>query len=261
MSKHELSNVFNAYANVYDALYCDKDYDSECDFLEEIFNSYGQGKIETILDMGCGTAGHAIPLARRGYNILGIDRSKEMLALANQKTQEAGVSDKLRFKASDIQNIECDETFDAAICMFAVLSYQISNDRLFSAICSARKHLEVNGLFVCDFWYGPAVLNQRPTERVKVVNDGHYRIIRLVKPEIDVQENVVCVNYNILKLKGDRLIEEVREKHPMRFIFKREIEFFLKQAGFRLEHFCCCGDLNKQPSETTWNVTAVAHAI
>ena len=252
---------FQEYAKVYDSLYYDKDYASECDFLEDIFNRFKNGNVQSILDLGCGTGGHAIPLARRGYQVFGIDRSDQMLAKACQKAKAANLSDKVRFETANVQNFEINMTFDVVICMFAVLSYQISNDDLFSTICTARRHVKHGGLFISDFWYGPAVLKQRPEERVKSVRDGNDRIIRIVKPEIDTLRHVVNVNYEIIQLSGDRLAKEVQERHSMRFIFKPEIEFYLKQAGFSLEHFCPFADLEKEVDESTWNVMIISRAI
>jgi len=78
------------YADQYDFLYSDKDYDAECDLLEEVFRRYRDGNVRTILDLGCGTGNHAIRLARRGYEVTGVDRSPEMLAKAEWKAAELG---------------------------------------------------------------------------------------------------------------------------------------------------------------------------
>lgn len=254
-------DIFQAYANVYDSLYSDKDYEAECAFLENIFQRFGSDERESVLDLGCGTGGHAIPLARRGYKVFGIDRSARMLTIARQKINDAELSDEVQFEVANIQNFKLNKTFDIVISMFAVLSYQISNDELLSTINAARRHVKPGGLFVCDFWYGPAVLSQRPEERVKSVWDGNDRIIRIVKPEIDTQKNVVNVNYDIIRLSGERLVEEIRESHSMRFIFKPEIEFYLNQAGFSLVHFCPFADLEKEVNEATWNVVTISRAI
>ena len=76
--------VFGSYAQFYDILYQDKDYEAECDFLEQIFDRYAPGPVRTILDLGCGTGGHTLPLARRGYEVVGVDRSEKMLAEARR---------------------------------------------------------------------------------------------------------------------------------------------------------------------------------
>jgi SAM-dependent methyltransferase len=255
------SNLFDRYAGVYDALYREKDYEGECDFLEEIFRRYSAGDLKHLLDMGCGSGGHAIPLARRGYQVFGIDRSPQMIAIARRKGQTPELSERLRFEVADAQNAELGETFDAVICMFAVLSYQTSNENLLATLRTVRKHLKPEGLFICDFWYGPAVLYQRPTERAKIINDGQDRIIRLVRPTIDTQTNTVTVLYYLFRLRNNQLIEEAEETHVMRFLFQPEIEFFMAHAGLRLVHFCPFLEFDRCASEATWNVTAIAQII
>jgi len=230
-SKH---GVFEAYANVYDALYRDKDYTLECDFLESIFRHFGMAHTENILDLGCGTGGHAIILAERGYQVLGVDRSAKMLAIAQQKAAAAELSDRVQLVEADIQDYRLNRTFDIVICMFAVLGYQTSNAEVFATLKSARQHVRTGGLFICDFWYGPAVLSQRPAERVMHAGDDRERVIRLV--------------------------EEFQESHAMRYFFKPEIEFFMNQAGFRLVHLCPFADFKNRPSEASWNVAAVSQA-
>lgn len=59
------------YANCYDALYAEKDYEAECDLIERVLRAHGDGKIGTILDLGCGTGNHALPLAERGFEVVG----------------------------------------------------------------------------------------------------------------------------------------------------------------------------------------------
>ena len=252
---------FQVYAKAYDALYQDKDYESECDFLEKVFHRYGEGEVRSILDLGCGTGAHAIPLARRGYNVFGVDRSVQMLADARKKAKAERLSEQLRFKTGNIQSLDLCESFDAAICMFNVLGYQTSNEALFATLRTVSKHLRPDGLFICDFWYGPAVLKQRPTDRVKIIQTGEGRIIRVCKPELDVQTHIVTVFYHLLHLRGNNLIKETEEKHSIRFIFKPEIEFLMSQVGLSLVHFCPFPRLDQDTGEGTWNVSVVARLI
>ena len=255
------AEIFAAYANVYDSLYADKNYEAECDFLEKTFRRFGLEAAEDILDLGCGTGGHAIPLAQRGYKVFGVDRSTQMLSIAWEKAREAKLIDKVQFDVANVQDFELNKTFDVVTSMFAVLGYQISNDELISTISSARRHVKLGGLLIADFWYGPAVLTQRPEERVKDVRNGNDRTIRIVKHDTDFKKNVITVNYSIIRLNAQRLVEEIEESHSMRFIFRPEIELILNLSGFNLEHFCGFGDLENPATQHSWNVVIVARAV
>jgi len=75
-----VSEVFGReYASVYDALYRNKDYEGEVDLIERILAEHGASGPRRLLDLGCGTGNHALPLARRGHTVLGVDRSASML--------------------------------------------------------------------------------------------------------------------------------------------------------------------------------------
>ena len=250
---------FGAYAQYYDTLYQEKDYEAECDFLEQIFQAYGSGPVRRILDLGCGTGGHAIPLARRGYAVVGVDRSESMLRIARSKTAKMGLS--IDFRQGDIRDVNLDQTFDTVIAMFAVVSYQITNADLTAAFRTARRHLRPGGLFVFDAWFGPTVLTQRPTDRYKIIESGNERIIRFVHAELDAVAQTVMVNYKVLHLKEGQVIDEVDETHPMRFLFAQEIAYFLETNGFELLKLCPFMALDRGLNEQDWNVTTIARAV
>ena len=76
-----MTGVFGAeYAGAYDAIYAEKDYEAEVDLIERAAARFGDDAAASVLDLGCGTGGHAIPLARRGHRVTGVDRSPAMLA-------------------------------------------------------------------------------------------------------------------------------------------------------------------------------------
>jgi SAM-dependent methyltransferase len=184
-----------------------------------------------------------------------------MVDIAKDKAEEQDLSDFVMFEIGNIQDMNFKKKFDAVICMFAVIGYQISNDTLFSTLQTVHRHLRPKGLFICDFWYGPAVLKQRPVERVKLLSKEENRILRIARPEIDTQENVVTVSYHLLRLRDMQLVEETQEVHQMRYLFKPEMEFMLSQAGLRLVHFCPFERPDEKAGEETWNVAAVAQAV
>ena len=252
-------NVFESYGNYYDIIYEDKDYKSECDFLEAIFSKYFSNPVRTILDLGCGTGGHSLILAERGYKVTGIDLSQEMLEIARKKAKERELN--IEFIEGDIRNMELNQKFDAVISMFAVISYQITNEDLIFTFKAALKHLKKKGLFIFDAWFGPAVLTQKPSDRFKVIEKNNERIIRFATPVLDILDHTVNVKYKIIKLSKDKVLDEVDEVHKVRFLFPQEIKLICNITGFRVLELCPFMNLGKTPTENDWNVTGTVRKM
>ena len=145
--------------------------------------------------------------------------------------------------------------------MFAVLGYQHTNAEVLDALATARAHLDVGGLFAFDVWYGPAVLSERPSERVKVIETAAQRIIRVASGSLDSRHHLCTVDYRLWTLDGAQLVDEVTESHAMRFFFPLELELFLDRAGFSLLKLGAFPDFDVDPDPSTWNVLALARAV
>ncbi len=243
------------YATAYDELYQDKDYVAECDLIENVFSLYGQSAVRRVLDLGCGTGGHAVVLAARGYDVIGVDRSPEMLERARAR------SSTVRYELGEIGNVDLGETFDAVLMMFAVLGYQVGNSDLQAALATARRHARPGGLFFGDFWYGPAVLGQRPSERVKVIEAPTGQVIRVATGELDTRHDLCMVRYHVWRIVDGRVTAEAREQHPMRYFFAPELDLLLSAAGFESVRLGAFPNLDDEATDQTWNVALVARAV
>jgi SAM-dependent methyltransferase len=247
------------YARYYDLIYSDKDYDAECNYVEEIFHKYSPHPIKTILELGCGTGGHAIPLAHKGCKVHAIDLSEIMVATASRKAKEAKLD--LDFRVMDIRQLELNRTFDACISMFAVMGYITDTKDLLSALGNIRKHLQNDSLFVFDVWNGLAVMRILPSVRVKTVENGGIRIVRIAEPELDAFNHLCQVHYHLLVTRNNSLIDEFEETHIVRYFFPQEIMHYLWDSGFEVLKICPFLDLSGKVDENVWNITIIAKAI
>lgn len=228
--------VFNKYSRYYDLLYSDKSYDVEVDFIAGLLKKHCEGA-RTILELGCGTGGHAFYLARRGYSITGVDLSEEMLNIAREKylTSVDASCGSINFQLGDIRNVYLGKTFDAIISLFHVVSYQTGNIDLLETFRNVKRHLTPDGVFIFDCWYGPGVMTDPPVTRVKVFSGNGLSITRIAEPVLHPNENVVDVNYRILLVDDETgQLEELKELHRMRYLFAPEIELMLQQCGMKL---------------------------
>lgn len=254
----------SGYASVYDTLYRDKDYEGECDLIERLLAENGASGARRLLDLGCGTGNHVIPLAARGHTVTGVDRSPGMLARAREKvaaaTFPAGVPAP-ELREGDVRSVDLGARFDAVLMMFAVLGYQHENADLLAALGTVRRHLEPGGLFVFDVWNGPAVLTDRPGQRVRTVLDGASRVIRTTETRLDAVKQRCHVRFGVLRIEGARVVDEQDEEHVMRFFFPQELDLALGCSGLKLLSLRRFPDGDAPPDEHAWNVVGVARAV
>ena len=252
-----MTEVFGqVYAALYDMLYGEKDYDGETELLTRVFQRYARQSMKTVLDLGCGTGNHAVRLASRGYEVTGVDSSKEMLAVANRKTNAQ--SSTLRFLHGDIRNLDLRATVDAVLMMFAVLGYQSEDADILGTLRSARRHLRADGLLIFDVWYGPAVLAQGPEERSRTAKHGGTTWLRTSSGKLDIQRSLCHVTFHLQQMQSDVALAETTETHTVRYFFPEEITRFLHLTGFRLLRLGAFPAFDRLPHDGTWNVMAVA---
>lgn len=239
------------YSQYYDLLYQDKNYEEEVSYIDKIIQKHSVNS-KSILDMGCGTGKHAELFCDRGFVVHGIDLSEEMLKIA--ETRRKGKEDKLFFIHSDIKSLNLDKKFDIVVSLFHVMSYQNSNDDLIKVFEVAKDHLNDGGIFIFDFWYGPAVLTDLPTTRVKRLENDNIKVTRLAEPTLYAQGNIVDVNYDVfIEDKGTKEILEKSELHKMRYLFDTELELMCEKTGFKIEKKLKWLSMDK-PSFDSWNV-------
>lgn len=251
--------VFDEYSHYYDLLYRDKDYSAEVLYLVKYLRRYAPSA-HRLLELGCGTGAHAAALVEQGYDVTGIDLSEGMLARAQERRARCApaIQAKCRFSVGDAREVRIGSQFDAVLALFHVASYQTSNADLLRMFTTAAEHLAPGGLFLFDFWYGPAVLSERPSVRVKDLENDLIRVTRIAEPQLNENENTVEVRYRVLvERKADGHVTRLQESHLMRYLFLPEIDVLLERTGMR--RVCATGWLtDEKPSAATWSGFCIA---
>jgi SAM-dependent methyltransferase len=252
-----------SYSDAYDALYRDKDYRAECDFIETALARYATGTYRRLLDLGCGTGEHAIELGRRGYSVIGVDVSPSMLDIARAKVRQGSprASAQVEFVLGDIETAQLGMTFDAAIMMFAVLGYLNDTGKLTRTLRNVRQQLRPGGIFIADFWYGPAVLKSPPGDRVRVVEEEGHTIVRVTRAELNSLQQIATIHFSLLDFSEPGALRKSNETHLMRYFFAQELSLICELAGLQVRALCVFPSINDEPSESTWNAAVIAEAI
>jgi len=241
--------VFGAYARYYDLLYQDKDYEGEVRYVSSLIHKFAPSA-SSLFDIGCGTGRHAELFSHMGFRVSGLDRSEEMVSRAKNRHLD------IEFHQGDLCNVRMDKNFDVVSALFHVISYLTTDDELQSAFDNVREHLKPKGLFVFDCWHGPAVLHQFPEVRIKRLEEGTNRVVRIAEPNLIAEKKRVDVNYQIF-VKVNGVWDEFTETHSMRYLYPQEIEELLSNSGLHLLH-TEEWMTSRGPSQNTWSVVYVA---
>jgi len=249
--------VFHDYAKYYDLVYSNKNYEQEVRYICELINDL-RPESTHLLDMGCGTGKHSIEFARNGYEVTGVDSSIQMIEMAASKLMHySSLKNKPGFLQQDIRSLNIGHKFDVIVSLFHVMSYLETDEDMMETLESVKSHLHKGGLFIFDFWYGPAVLHQKPEKRINHYNSNDLEIKRISEPTLYIDSNIVDVHYQIfIKNNQNKAENVINETHRMRYYFKEELTTLMNNHGFKLLAMYEWLTRNN-PDKNTWSVCAV----
>ena len=224
--------IFNKFAIYYDQIYSDKSYIKEVNFVVKNLRKYSKKNIQNVLDIGCGTGSHSVLLAKKGFSITGIDKSKQALDIAKGKFESN--NQKGKFLIKDFRDFRIEPKFDACISLFCSMCYLQNLDDFEKALKSINQSLKKNGFLIFDFWNGNAVVSQGPSIKEKKIKNNDLEIIRIATPKIDYSHQICKISYDCTIIKNKKVIDNFVENHPIRYHFLNDLEWILEKNGFKI---------------------------
>ena len=150
-------NDYSVIAGVYDRINSGVDYERWADYVESLFEKHLEKRPELVLDLASGTGSMTLALAARGYDMIGVDLSEEMLAEATDRMYimiDDGIlpEDGRRplFLCQDIREFELYGTVGAVLCCLDSLNYLTEKDDLKKTLKTVHNYLEPGGIFIFD---------------------------------------------------------------------------------------------------------------
>ncbi len=143
--------AYTQFAQVYDSFMDNVPYGEWADFYTKILKGAGIGE-GILLDLGCGTGTMTELLADRGYDMIGVDSSEEMLRVATEKReQRSGPAPDILYLKQDMREFELYGTVRGILCVCDSLNYLLEEKEILQTFRLADNYLDPGGLFLFDF--------------------------------------------------------------------------------------------------------------
>lgn len=215
-------------AGCYDAFTYDVDYAAWADYIEKHFKRRGlPGK--TVLDLACGTGSLTRELALRGYEMIGVDLSPEMLSEAAEKNRDVGEVPPM-FLCQPMEKLDLYGTIDACVCCLDSVNYVTDPKKLQKAFERVHLFLMPGGLFLFDV-NTPEKLEGLDGQVFLDETEDAYCVWRA---EYSRRSRICSYFMDIFQLHPESgQWERGEELHRERAYTIPELTGYLEQAGFR----------------------------
>lgn len=229
-------------AELYDAFVFEDDLPLYLDLARE------QG--QRVLEIACGSGRVLVPLARAGFDVVGIDVSPHMLALAQTKL---GTTPNARLIRADMRDFRLDEAdFDLAIVAVKSFAYLTEPGEQLSCLQHIHAHLRPGGLLAIDFMHplpewvaaAPGSMRDDLLQRVPERDFTLSRVESVVSTDLTRQVRIIRSAYEVVDDRGSIVAKRFVE-WPYRWTYRFEAEHLLARAGFTVE--AVCGDYEREP--------------
>jgi SAM-dependent methyltransferase len=194
-----------------------------------------------VLEVACGSGRVLVPLANNGFDVVGIDVSPHMLALARAKLNATPANAQL--VQADMRTVSLQtRDFDLAILAVKSFAYLIEVDDQLACLRRIHDHLRPNGLLAIDLlhprieWLSASRGSMRDDLLQHVPKQGFtlWRFESVVSNDVARQVRIIRSIYEIVDDAG-RVVEKRFVEWPYRWLHRFEAEHLLQRAGFQIE--------------------------
>lgn len=252
--------AYTDFARVYDTFMDETPYEEWCEFLVTLLRRYEikdnvtdvnllQEK-NSVLDLGCGTGTLTQLLAKKGYDMIGVDNSQEMLQIAIEKREQSGLD--ILYLLQDMREFELYGTVGAVISVCDCLNYLLDEEELLTVFKLVNNYLYPQGVFIFDFntvYKYETVIGDRTIaenrEECSFIWENYY----YPDKELNEYDLTVFVKNN----SSDDMFRRFQETHYQRGYRLEQMKELLKRAGLTF--------LEALDADTHGEVTAASERI
>ena len=218
--------VYEAFADVYDALMDDVDYDAWAEYYLSLIERQGIAP-RTLCDCACGTGSLSVRFAERGIRVTGIDISGEMLSRAQQKARRHGVM--AMFVEQDMKSLSLPRPVDALVCGCDGVNYLTDDEQVSAFFMSAHRAIKPGGALAFDI--------SSPYKLEKVLGNGFFGeerddVAYLWSNRFDREKRTVTMDLTFFVREKGELYRRFAELHTQKAHEPERLRELLIENGF-----------------------------
>jgi len=220
---------YEQFARIYDWALSELPYEQWLQYIEKLFAHHGVSP-KLVLDLGCGTGSMTNLMAAKGYEMIGVDLSEDMLAMAREKAKEDGVE--VVYLNQDMTELDLYGTIDAVVSCGDALNYVLDEEDLLEAFKKVNLFLEPEGLFIFDM---NTVYKFREVLGHKTYAEHSEEGAYIWENYFYEEEKVNEYEVTVFVKNEDGTFTRSQEIHHERGYSVDEVTELLKAAGLKLE--------------------------
>ena len=228
-----MKNEYNDIAAFYDVEHAPFDEDVE------MYRNFAELSGGSLLELACGSGRLLLPLAQDGYDLMGVDSSASMLAIAREHLTEAGVLARCELMQADIRTMRLGRTFRMAFIALGSFAHLTKRSEQQEALTTVRVHLSTGSLFLLDISnadirymesLGGQMLHQGTWQR-----DDGTMLTHFVSPATATERRMLELThfYDVYSQGG--AIQRTTTTMHLALFERGEVELLLEQAGFTIK--------------------------
>lgn len=222
-------DAYTSFASVYDQFMDEVPYDTWCENIVRELCAHDI-KDGLVLELGCGTGSMTQRLAKKGYDMIGVDLSDEMLNLASAKKNASGYD--ILYLNQDMRAFELYGTVRAVVSVCDSINYLLCEEDVLSCFRLVNNYLDPDGIFVFDFntvykyeTIGEATIAEN-REDCSFIWENFYDTERC----INTYELTIFVRNDEVSENGQELFLRFSEEHLQRGYTLDEMKKMLKAS-------------------------------
>lgn len=264
--------AYTDFAGVYDTFMDETPYGEWADFIAALMEKYGISKPSLeqkekgvaaedevlaseknlVLDLGCGTGSLTELLCQKGYDMIGVDLSQEMLGIAIEKREKSGSN--ILYLCQDMRELDLYSTVGTVISACDSINYLLEEEEIIETFKLVNNYLYPGGIFIFDF---NTLFKYKQIIGDTTIAENREQCSFIWENYYHEKEHINEYDLTVFVREEDEMFRRFSETHYQRGYTLREMKRFIKVAGMEFM-LALDADTHQKPTRTSERIYIIA---